>query len=75
VNELDVLYNRLKSIGIHLKFVNNYPWIYLVSVCNRPVRQKFQSEHGFVIALQYHNGSVKLTDVEKIFKIIRKTVA
>lgn len=75
MNHLDTLVKRLKNIGIDLKLIGNYPWIYLDSVNGKRVIEKFEANHGFNIAMMnVRTGKIKLTNTKEIFKIIRKYI-
>lgn len=69
---LQKLYRRLKTIGITINCIANYPWIYLTSVNGNAVKEKFMAQHGFTIATLSFSGHKELTDTKKIFEIIRK---
>lgn len=65
--------DRMEKLGIDVKLVNNYPWIYLTSINGIPVRENFKSNHGFTLAFHLLSGKgVKFTDLDEIFKLIRK---
>jgi hypothetical protein len=54
---------RLKKIGIEVKLVGNYPWVYINEICGVRVKEKFEGNHGF---------TSEFTDISEIFKLIRK---
>lgn len=72
MNELFTLRRRLEKIGIDIELIGNSPWIYLTKVNELPVTDKFKSEHGFVIAMNYGKDDMVLTDSSEVFKTIRK---
>ena len=73
---LTTLVLRLKKIGIDIELEGNYPWIYLSKVNNNTILKDdyFMGNHGFTIAFYpiRKNQPMKLTDIKKLFKIIRK---
>lgn len=50
-----------------MTFFGNYPWIYIDSICGIKVREKFYSEHGFVIFI-----GETIPDIGEVFSLIRK---
>jgi len=72
--EFDVFCNRMKRIGVDLEFGGNYPWIYIDKINGNKVKEKFQSEHGFVVA--YYPRKIgekfKLKHKEELIELIRK---
>ena len=72
MNSLDKLYSRLQKLGIDITCIGNYPWIYLDTVNDNRVTEKFMANHGFTIAMLVGRNGVELTDRKKIFQIIRK---
>jgi len=66
---------RLKKIGIDVKLVGNFPWVYIDEICGKRVTEKFQANHGFtLIFFPGRNDSPpsEFTDISEIFKLIRK---
>jgi hypothetical protein len=66
---------RLKKIGIEVKLVGNYPWVYIDEICGIRVKERFEGNHGFtLIFLPVRNDSPpsEFTDITEIFKLIRK---
>ena len=65
---------RLHKCGVRTGLVANYPWIYLDSVNDKKVTEKFLSNHGFTIMFVsgVRKTQTKFTDLKEIFKIIRK---
>ena len=76
MEKLDIFVNRLKRIGIQIEFWGNFPWVYLKSINGKPVKEKFQSEYGFVVGYSpiREDQYFRFTDLKEIFKIIRKYV-
>lgn len=72
MNILDKLHRRLQKLDIDITCIGNYPWIYLDTVNNRRVTEKFMAQHGFTIAMLTQDNDVTLTDRKKIFEILRK---
>jgi tRNA splicing ligase len=67
--------DRLKKIGVNLELAGNYPWVYILKINGKWVKESYQSEHGFVLCF-----SPKETDGDfsfaygfsDAFKLIRK---
>lgn len=72
MNSLQIFGDRLKNIGIDIEMAGNYPWIYLSKVNGNSVKDKFRSDHGFVVAMLRLDGGVDFTDLKEIFRTIRK---
>jgi hypothetical protein len=68
---------RLKKIGIDVKLSGNFPWVYIDEICGVRVTETLAANHGFtLIFLPGRNDSPvsEFTDIEEIFKLIRKYV-
>lgn len=77
MNNLDIFIKRLQKIGFELELTGNYPWIYIDKINGKKVVEKFQANHGFTIAFypiehHYNKDKLKLTDIDEIFKLLRK---
>jgi hypothetical protein len=75
-DKLSVFINRMKSLGIDIKLVGNYPWIYIHEINGKRVTEKFEADHGFTIAFLPVRADKELafTDITEIFKLIRKYI-
>lgn len=74
-DKITVFVERLKKIGIEVKLVGNYPWVYIDEICGIRVKDKFAGNHGFtIIFLPVRNDSPpsNFTDIGETFKLIRK---
>jgi hypothetical protein len=75
-NVINRLVPRLKKIGIEVQLSGNVPWIYLDYVNGNRVKKEdfYLGNHGFTIAFYpiKPDQKMELTDIGKIFKIIRK---
>lgn len=73
-NRVASFVNRLKKIGIEVKLLGNYPWVYLDSVNGKKVRDKYAGNHGFtVFFMAIRAGQLTtITDTTVIFNQIRK---
>lgn len=75
---LTVFVDRLKKIGVNIKLVGNYPWVYVESINGINVTEKYHSNHCFTIALlpiknkDSNNPFEIFTDITEIFNLIRK---
>jgi len=74
MDKLTIFVNRMKRIGIDVKLVGNYPWIYIHEINGVRVTEKFEGNHGFTIAFLPIRPDVELdfTDITEIFKLLRK---
>ena len=74
-DKIKVSVERLKKIGIEVKLVGNYPWVYIDEICGIRVKEKLAGNHGFtLIFLPVRNDSPpsNFTDIGETFKLIRK---
>jgi hypothetical protein len=73
---LTIFIDRMAKLGIDVKLVGNYPWIYIDSINGEKVKEKFCGNHGFTIAFLpiRHGQEMKFTDIHKIMTLIRKYV-
>ena len=74
-DKITVFVERLKKIGIEVKLVGNFPWVYIDEICGIRVKEKFAGNHGFtLIFLPGRNDSPPsdFTDIGETFKLIRK---
>ena len=74
MDKLTIFIDRLKKIGLDLKLVSNYPWIYIDTINGKRVTEKFRADHGFTVAFFpiRKNQELNFTDLKEIFKLIRK---
>lgn len=70
--DLNVFTRRLEKLGITFKFSSNVPWIYVSEICGKKVKEKKDSEWGYVVG--YRNKYFKFADTKELFKLIRKYV-
>jgi len=70
----DIFVARMEKLGVKLELSSNYPWVYLDKVNGNTVDDKFRSDHYFTIGFMpiRFNGEFKFTDLNEIFKVIRK---
>ena len=75
-NVINRLVPRLRKIGISVELFGNYPWIYLDKVNGNKIKREdyFRGNHGFTIAFApiRNDQKMELTDIGKVFEIIRK---
>ena len=73
-DKLTIFKNRLSKIGIEIKLVSNYPWIYLVEVNGNVVEEKRESEHNFTIGFLpiKKDMGISFLDWSETFDVIRK---
>lgn len=74
LDKLTVFVNRMKRLGIEVKLVGNYPWIYLHEINGEQVKEKFEGNHGFTVAFLpvRIDKELEFTDISEIFKLLRK---
>ena len=70
MEKLHTLIRRLKKIGIETTYFGNWPFIYIDTINGKKVKEKFASEHGFLIG--YLNKDFAFTYSAETFKLIRK---
>jgi hypothetical protein len=74
-DKIRVFVERLKKIGIEVKLVGNYPWVYIDEICGIKVKEKFAGNHGFTIIflpVRTDTPPTNFTDIGETFKLIRK---
>jgi hypothetical protein len=74
-DKIKVFVERLKKIGIEVKLVGNYPWVYIDEICGVKVKEKFQGNCGFTLIFlppRTDSPPSEFTDIKEIFKLIRK---
>ena len=70
--KIETLINHLKRIGIETTYSASLPWIYIDTINGKKVKERFASEHGFVIG--FLNKDFAFTYSKETFKLIRKYV-
>ena len=68
MEQIAILVNRLDKIGIKTKLSGNYPWVCITEINDRKIREKFASDHGFVVAIGNH------IYLKEFFQLIRKNI-
>ena len=74
-DKITVFVERLKKIGIEVKLVGNYPWVYIDEICGIKVKEKFAGNHGFTIIflpVRTDTPPTDFVDIGETFKLIRK---
>jgi hypothetical protein len=73
-DKLTIFVDRMKNLGIDVKLVGNYPWIYIEEINGKKVTEKFRANHGFTIAFLpiRREQELNFTDIGEIFRLIRK---
>ena len=61
---------RLNKIGITVSLSSNYPWIYLLTINDIPVTEKYRSEFGFTAF--FNLKKEVFSNRRVVFKLIRK---
>ncbi len=76
MKELGVFRERLSKIGIDVSCSGNFPWVYIDKINGNKVKEKHNSEHGFVVGYAPIRLGSKFTfeTLSEIFKIIRKYI-
>jgi len=69
-DSLGIFLTRLKNIGISLELFGNYPWMYINTINGKKVKEKYNSDYGFVLG--YGRDNFKFEDLKEIFKLLRK---
>ena len=74
-NNLVTLKRRLERIGIDIELNGNWPLCYLTEINGQPVKEKFMSEHGWVVGFMVvKTGQLKITNIPELFNLIRQYV-
>jgi len=76
-DKIKVFVERLKKIGIEVKLMGNYPWVYIHEICGIKVKERFKGNHGFTLIFlppRLDSPPSEFTDIKEIFKLIRKYV-
>lgn len=71
MDNLETFIKRLERLGIAVKLVSNYPWVYIYEINGKKVKETFMSKHGFT-AFWRVRENFKVTNIKEIFKLIRK---
>lgn len=74
MQKIETFVKRMNRIGINVKLIANYPWIYLDEINGVKVKEKYMADHGFTLAFSgvKSGENSKFTDIRTIFKLIRK---
>jgi hypothetical protein len=77
MDKITIFVERLQKIGIELKLVGNYPWVYIDYINGKKVTEKFQANHGFTLCFIpiKEDKEIEFTDIKEIFKLVRKYCA
>jgi hypothetical protein len=76
-DKIKVFVERLKKIGIEVKLMGNFPWVYIDEICGIKVREKLYGNHGFTLIFlpgRTDSPPSEFTDIDETFKLIRKYV-
>ena len=76
-DNIKVFVERLKKLGIEVKLVGNFPWVYIDEICGIKVREKLYGNHGFTLIFlpgRTDSPPSEFTDITETFKLIRKYV-
>ena len=74
-DKIKVFVERLKKLGIEVKLVGNFPWVYINEICGIKVKEKFAGNHGFTLIFlpgRTDSPPSEFTDIAETFKLIRK---
>ena len=74
-DKIKVFVERLKKIGIEVKLMGNFPWVYIDEICGIKVKERFLGNHGFTLIFlpaRLDSPPSEFTDITEIFKLIRK---
>jgi len=76
-DKIKVFVERLKKIGIEVKLMGNFPWVYIDEICGIKVRERLYGNHGFTLIFlpgRTDSPPSEFTDIDETFKLIRKYV-
>jgi len=76
MNKIKIFVDRLKRIGIDVKLVSNFPWIYVTEINGKKVTELYAANHGFTIAFFSirKEQELEFTDISEIFKLLGRYV-
>lgn len=74
MRELNTIYNRFRKLGIELEYGFNFPFVYLRKVNKKQVKEKFGSDHGFLLGYlpMTNHHRFRVSDTKQFIKIVRK---
>ena len=75
-DKITIFVDRIKSLGINIELVGNFPWVYINKINGKRVTETFQANHGFTIAFLpiKNDKEIEFIDIKEIFKLIRKYI-
>ena len=76
-DKIKVFVERLKKLGIEIKLVGNFPWVYIDEICGIKVKERLYGNHGFTLIFlpgRTDSPPSEFTDITETFKLIRKYV-
>ena len=74
-DKIKVFVERLKKLGIEVKLVGNFPWVYIDEICGIKVKERLYGNHGFTLIFlpgRTDSPPSEFTDIAETFKLIRK---
>jgi hypothetical protein len=74
-DKIKVFVERLKKLGIEIKLVGNFPWVYIDEICGIKVKERLYGNHGFTLIFlpgRTDSPPSEFTDITETFKLIRK---
>ena len=74
-DKIKVFVERLKKLGIEVKLVGNFPWVYIDEICGIKVKERLYGNHGFTLIFlpgRTDSPPSDFTDIGETFKLIRK---
>ena len=74
MDKITIFVERLNKIGIDIQLSANIPWIYIDSINNKRVTEKFKSNYKFTLAFSpiKKDKEIVFSDIAEIFNLIRK---
>jgi hypothetical protein len=71
--KLDIFIARMQKLGIDIKLIGNYPWIYIDTINGKRIKERYYAEHGWTIGfLPLRDKEFNFLDITELFKLIRK---
>ena len=66
--------NRLKKCGVTLDLLGNFPWVYIAKINGNTVKEKRDSEYGFVLGYTpiRPGEEFNFLPLRETFELIRK---
>jgi hypothetical protein len=76
MGKLNVFLGRMKKLGIDVKLIGNYPWIYIDTINGNKIKEEdfYYGNHGYTIAFMPTKigEELEFIDITKTINLIKK---